>query len=259
MALKVVLDKLEDVAEPFRKEYVAKDGKFHLQIEGEVPGFVPQAQFTESQTKLAEFRDNNRTLNTKVTEQTTKLAAFEGVDPAKYKTMETQLQTLGAKDGDIHKVVAAAVASALEPVTKELNQFKESDKQKTVDLARKTFESSMKDAAIKVGVDEKMLPHFIDAGMKIYKYEDGKFVPKKTTANGEVPYYSPTKATELITPEEWALTQVTEAPGFFKKSGGGGSGDKTEKRNSEGKPVISPAEIGANIEKIAKGEVVVQA
>lgn len=258
--LKTVIEKLEDVIEAFRTHYVPKDGKFVLQLEGAPDGFVTKVVHDEQLGKLAEFRDNNRALNTSNTELTTKLKTFEGVDAAEYKTLKEKLKNSGVEGGDVSAVIAKAVEAAVKPLTEKLTSLETADKKKTIDLATETFKSSLKDAAIKAGVDEKMLPHFIDYALKTFQYVDGKFTPKA----GEVPIYSKTKPAEIITPEEWSGLQVTEAPGFFKQSGGGGAGGNggggNGQRNRDGKLIVStdPSDFGKNLEKIAKGEAVVQ-
>lgn len=257
MALKAVLDSVDSLPADVKKEYVARDGKFYLAIEGDVPGFVTKTSFDETVVKLNEFRDNNRALNGKVSEQDAKLKTFEGVDPAEYRTMKTKLENVGAGDGNLAAAIEKAVKAAVDPVTKELDTFKASNKQQAIDLATKTFETSLREAAVKAGVDKKMLSHFVDYGLKTFKFEDGKFVPKK----GDVPFYSPSKPAEHISVEEWAGLQVTEAPGFFQGSNGGGAGGDGGRARTDGsgRKVISadPFEFGKNIEGIAKGETIV--
>jgi hypothetical protein len=85
----------------------------------------------------------------------------------------------------------------------------------------KASRASLKDAAIKAGVDEKMMGPFIDYAKRTFVLDvDGKVVPKK----GDTPIYSPAKPAEMITAEEWATLQAAEVPGFFKQSSGGGAG-----------------------------------
>lgn len=260
MALKAVLDKIEGLPADVAKEYVARDGKFHLQLEGDVPGYVLKTTHDEQLVKLTEFRDNNRALNTAKTELEVKLKAFEGVDPAKYKDMETKLKNVGANDGDVASVIEKAVKAAVDPLQTKMAAYEAKDKQNTVALAQKTFESAMKDAAIKAGVDEKMLPHFVDFAQKTFKYDEAtnSFQPKK----GDTPIFSVKRPAEMISPEEWAASQAAEAPGFFKPSSGGGAGggNGNGARMLGGKKVIGTdaVEFGKNIESIAKGETVVQ-
>ena len=83
--MKAVISALTEVAEPLRTEYVEKDGKFHLKVEGDY------APLIEANTRLAEFRDNNRNINNKVTELDGKLKTFEGIDPTEYTKMKTKI------------------------------------------------------------------------------------------------------------------------------------------------------------------------
>ena len=59
MALKAVLSSIDEVPEALRSEYTEKDGKFHLQLDGTLPGFVPEADHNAIKAKVSEFRDNN--------------------------------------------------------------------------------------------------------------------------------------------------------------------------------------------------------
>lgn len=258
--LKAVLDKIDDLSADVKKEYVMKDGHYILQLEGDmgILGFVTKAVHDEQLTKLSEFRDNNRALNTKTTDLEAKLKTFEGVDPAEFKTLKEKLKNVGASDGDVQKAIHTAVTAAVEPLTKKLADMEVADKKKTVDLATETFRNTLKDAGIKAGVDEKMMPIFVDHALKTFQYVDGKFTPKA----GDAPVYSKAKPAEVITPEEWAANLIPEMPGFFKQSGGGGGGNGGGGgRNSAGKKIISGTdalEFGKNLEEIAKGNVVIQ-
>src|SRR5262245_43668940 len=88
MALKHTIDALVEVPGHFRDEYAkGDDGKFHLQIEGH-----PDA------TKVKEFRDRNISITKQLTEATTKLAAFDGIDAAAAKAALAKVAAGG--DGD---------------------------------------------------------------------------------------------------------------------------------------------------------------
>src|SRR5438034_10742521 len=96
--LKAQIMKLSDVLEPQRQFYQARaDGTWELSLEGDVPGFVAKTVYDEQLGKLAEFRDNNRALNTSNLELTAKLKAFEGVDAAANAATAAKLAELEQK------------------------------------------------------------------------------------------------------------------------------------------------------------------
>ena len=75
MALKFVVDNLDDIEEAHRPLYVERDGKFALAVEGAV-----------SNERLAEFRDNNRSLKKQLDDLSKQ---FEGVDVDKFLDIES--------------------------------------------------------------------------------------------------------------------------------------------------------------------------
>jgi hypothetical protein len=87
MALKYLIDSLDDVAEHLRPEYTkaAADGKYHLALDGH---------------PVAEYRSKNIELLKEKTELTTRLAAFDGIDPVAAKAAL-------AKTGDDNSEVVA--------------------------------------------------------------------------------------------------------------------------------------------------------
>ncbi len=251
--MKSVITTLEEVAEPLRTEYEARDGKFHLKIEGDIPAVVA------ANTKLAEFRDNNRTLNSKVTELEGNIAKFKDIDPAKYAEMTTKLadfENKGIKPGtDLTKMISDAIASATGPLEKKLADREASEKAAQEALARSTVENQLREAGMKVGVEEKAITDFIRRGTEVFKPVDGKPAPRK--ADGS-PIFSKKNVTEELSMEEWATELQGEAPFLFKPSRGGGAGGSGNGGGGGGpKRTIQadPMEFGKNLEDIAKGNV----
>lgn len=253
--MKAVVNALTDVPEPLRGEYEERGGKFVLKLEGELPNYAP---LVEANTKLAEFRDNNRALNAQKTELETKLKTFEGVDPAEYATLKTRIKDFekkGVKGGDdINEMLKAAVKAAVEPLEQKLAQREQSEAAARADLIRKDVESQLRDAGVKAGVDERAMRDYIQRGLDVFKIVDGRAEAR----NGERPIFSKTKPSETLSMEEWAAELQVEAPHLFKPSKGGGS-------SNSGGPVVKktisndPLEFGRNLESIAKGETVVGA
>jgi len=253
--MKFVINSLEEVPEAFRSEYEAKNGKFYLKGEGE---YLP---LVESNAKLTEFRDNNRALNSKITELDNKLKTFEGVDVAEYQTLKTkvtELENAGVKDkSSVADLVKAAVKAAVTPLEEKLTQREQSEKAAQEALARTGLENALREVGMKVGVDERALPDYINRGMQVFKLVDGRPAPRK----GDQPIFSKTKPADELSMEEWATELHDEAPFLFKQSKGGGAGNGGPTNGFQGqRKVISsdPLEFGRNLESIAKGETIVQ-
>ncbi len=254
--MKFVLETLADVPEPFHTEYDARGGKFYLKTEGD---FAP---LIEANTKLTEFRDNNRTLNTKVTELTTQLKSFEGIDPVKVREQATkiaELENAGVKGkDDISEKIKKAVADAVNPLQEKLTQREQSEQKAREDLARQGLENRLRDVGSKTGVDDRAMEDYINRGTRVFKLVDGKPAARQ----GDEPIFSKNRPAEELSMEEWATQLQTEAPFLFRPSRGGGGGG-----NGNGAPTFNgprqvigtdPIEFGKNLEKIATGEVVVQ-
>jgi len=253
--MKFVLNSLTDVAETLRGEYEEREGKFYLKLEG----FESHPTFTDNNKKLAEFRDNNRTLNGKVQELETKLKGFEGINPTEHITLKTRIAELEAQGvkgtQDVAKLVTDAVKSAVTPLEEKLRIREESEKVAQAALAQQALEGQLREAGLRGGIDERAISDFINRGAKVYRLIDGRPAPR----NGETPIFSKVKPAEELSMDEWTETLRAEAPFLFKPSKGGGAGGNRETGFSGQKQWISndPIVFGENLEKIARGEVLI--
>lgn len=261
MPLKPVIENAADVPPAFKSEYEERDGKFFLKLDGTVPGYVPESDLRTVNTKLEEFRNNNRSLNSLKTELETKLKSFDGIDPAEHSALKQRIGELEKqgldKNTDITKVIQQAISplqKRLEEMTAREQQAQERERQSAIALARKDLEQRLAGEAVKLGVDEKALPDFLHRGLQIFVMENGEPVAKK----GEVPLFSKHRASDPLSVEEWAKEQMVEAPHLFRTSSGGGA--KGGAGTGAAKKVISndPMEFGRNLEEIAKGNVIVR-
>ena|SRR3990167_7123594 len=251
--MKFVINTLEEVAEPLRGEYEARNGKFYLKTEGD---FAP---LVESNTKLVEFRDNNRSLNSIKLELETKLKTFEGIDPVEHGKLKTKISELEAKGvkgtDDVVAQIKTAVAAAVAPLEAREIARAASEKAAVERADRELLKSTLTAAGVKAGVDERALSDYVNRGAEIFKVVNGQVVARK----GEAPIFSKAKPAELLTPDEFAVELQGEAPHLFKPSRGGGAGGSGGGGGPVVKKTISadPMEFGRNLEGIAKGEVTV--
>lgn len=259
--MKAVLDTLEGLPDPVRSEYELKDGKYHLKLEGNPTGYVTKRELDETNVKLTEFRDNNRTLNGKVTEIETKLAGFKDIDPVKYKTMDDKIKELekkGVQSGaDVADLVTKAVTSAIKPFEEREATRAASEKAALERADRELLRSTLTSAGIKAGIADGAISDYVNRGMEKFKVVDGEVVARK----GDAPIFQKAKPAEVLTVDAWATDELyADAPHLYKPSRGGGAGGGGGGGTPPNKKIISsdPLEFGKNLEGIAKGEVIVQ-
>jgi hypothetical protein len=145
------------------------------------------------------------------------------------------------------------VEAAVKPLQDKLDEITRREKQAQAQLARTTLENSLRDAAVKAGVEERAMTDFLNRGMNTFTLKDGQVVAQK---NGEI-VFSRRKAGEALSAEEWAQDLATDAPHLFRPNKGGGAtgGGGAPRKRFVGS---DPLEFGANLDAIAKGEVSVQ-
>jgi hypothetical protein len=255
--MKAVYASLSEIPEAFRSEYEERGGQFHLKLEGD---FAP---LVEANTKLAEFRDNNRALNAKKTELENLLKNFEGLDPKEYKELKakiTEFEKSGArKPDDVSKMIADAVRSAVEPLQSELTSIKTQEAQAKKALQMKGLEDSLRDVGTKLGVRDTAIRDFVRRGTEVFQVtENGKYA----ALDGDTPLFSKARPAEPLSMEEWAAALQKEASHLFEPSKGGGTPPGGPGGNggvfAPTKSInADPLEFGRNLEGIAKGSVAV--
>lgn len=248
--MKAVIKSLDEVAEPLRGEYKQEGNVFVLKLEGE----NEHPAVKEINTKLGEFRDNNRDLNAKVTELTTK---FKDIDPTAVTAMKTELETLKADKAKVPAKDAQieALQTQLNTIAQQLEASNKATQAATLAQRQTALETALTKAGLKAGIAEAALPDYIARGKSVFSVaDDGTFVAK----DGTRPLYSKVKVTEPLSVDEWAVDLNQSAPHLFKPTVGGGSqpfgGPAPGVRTIE---ATDPLVLGQNIADIAAGKVAV--
>jgi hypothetical protein len=249
MALKAILTKseYEALAEPIRKEYAEKDGKFVLALEG-MPDPLEQQ---ELKTKLAEFRDNNRRMYTEIEGLKTR---YEGVDPEEYKTLKNEVEVLKKKGinkpDDIAAIVDAAVVKATKPLADKLAAEEKARAEAQEKIRNTEFERLVTEVAVKAGVRQSAVPLLVPKAKEKFELKDDAIVPKDGVKH-------PTEPHKDYTPSEWIQELAKTDDYLFAPSEGGGASGNRTKKSSGGRLLINPTaeEMGRNMDAIAKGEV----
>lgn len=251
--MKAVYATKSEIPEAFVGEYEERNGAFHLKVEGDY------APLIEANTKLAEFRDNNRTLNAKANELTEKLKKYGEVTPESVIELQTKLKEFekkgAGKPDDLTKMISDAVKAATEPLTTQLTEIKQREAFAQTQLREKGLEDAIRSVGTKLGVRENAMPDFISRGRSVFKVdEEGRH----TAMDGKTPIFSKARPADPLTMEEWGMgLKQGEGSHLFEGSKGGGTPPAGSPQVFAPKTMISadPMEFGRNLEKIAKGEV----
>jgi hypothetical protein len=257
MSLKAVLAskaELDALPEAVRKEYVERDGKIALDLEG---GFISNTEALELKTKLSEFRDNNRKMFTELEELRPVAKKFEGVDPEEYKQLKIEIGDLRkkgvSKPDDVQQAIDKAVAAAVKPVTDALNAEKASREAAQRRADEGTFRELVSADATKAGVSPTALRHVLREAESMFSLKDGSLVPKEGVKH-------PTDPLKELTPNDWLQNLAKTDAYLFATSNGSGAPGGTGGSGRPGtKRLInpSPEEMGQHMDAIAKGEMIV--
>lgn len=254
MALKAKLTKDEHAKldDGLKAHYTEKDGAFVLSVDG----MIAQDEFDAVESKLAEFRDNNRTLFSK-------LKAFEGIDPNEHASLKAEIDRLKKagvqKPDDIAALVAAEIAKATKGFEERVKTIETERDQANQRLAEKSLEDALWEVGSKA-IRESARRDFLMRAKEVFKFEDGKVIAKQ----GDATLYSKRRGRttealtidEFVNDPEWLLK---DADHLYKNSTG--SGAKKGDTSTDGGRILSndPSVLGANLEALAQGKVSVQA
>jgi hypothetical protein len=254
MSLKAVLSKAEvdALAEPIRKEYTEKDGQFVLAVEG----YDDPKEVAELKRKHAEFRDNNKKLFQENEALRPLKERYEGIDPDKYKTMESEIEKLRGKGvksaDDMSAIIQAEIAKATKPIQDKLDaeaKVRADAQQKLID---QEFEKQITDIAVKAGVRQQAVSLIIPKAKAAFEFKDNGIVPRDGVKH-------PTEPHKDLTPSDW-LTELAKSDAYlFAASEGSGAEGNKGRTRSNAKILVNPTaeEMGRNMEAIGKGEILV--
>jgi hypothetical protein len=223
MALRAVLNDLVEVPGDLRELYKpTADGRFALDVDGELAGYVKA-------DKLNEFRTNNRTLHGRVKEFETenaalveKLKAFEGTDPKKSETD-----------------VAAAVEAAKAELAAELAA------ERTAHAAT-LLRNAVSVEFLKAAGRESAVDFIVARATEAFAFKDGK--PTTNEFSAENPG-------EALSIAEWVGQQTHNLDFAFRPSRGGGAGGNSTGASARRTVSRDPMDFGKNLAAIAAGDV----
>lgn len=222
MALKIVVDKLDEVAEPQRALYVEKEGKFHLDVDGleDTNGLKSALQKERQAAKDA------RELAKKLEEQ------YAGIDVNVVRDMMAKFD----KDGDaaliaagkIDEVIAKRTEKLKTDYQRQLDAEKKNTEQahaKASKFSQRVLDDNIRAAAVKAGLHSHAIDDALFRARSMFTInDDGEAV--QMDENGTVILGKDGKTP--FNPTEWLEDMKDKAPHWYPagSSGGGAGGSK---------------------------------
>lgn len=228
MSLKPTIDSLDQVDEVLRSHYVGNnDGKFTLQLEGNIPGAVDQTTHNEQLNKVTEFRNNNLTLLAELNTLkplAERVVSFGDITPEQAKSAVAQIKELegkGVKKGsDVQTVVDAALRQFRDTEFKAVQQ-----KLEATDVARQAAEAKVAEQSMTeaVGRAFKTAGGQDEAQAFIVSRAREKFEMVEGVLKSKSGHYSVDRPGEPLPLSEWIASQTKEVGFAFGKSNGTGT------------------------------------
>lgn len=250
MALKFAIEKDEysKLPEPLQKEYVEKNGKYVLSVEG----VDDPEEIKDIKIKLAEFRDNNRKMHKDLEELRELQKKYENVDPDEYRKLKQRLDDLDKRGVGKPDDVQAAIDKALEPYKKKLEAEERARAEAQEKFINAEFTRHVSDLALKHRVRPDSVDLVVPLAKQKFEYKDGSIVSREGVKH-------PTEPHKDYQPTDWLSDLIKERPNLFETSEGSGAGGNRG-RKPAGKVLINPTpeDMGRLSKEIASGEVRVE-
>ncbi len=220
MALKAILDSLTDIPEALHGEYVERNGKFELQVEG----MKTQGDVDRLQTALTKERNDHKASKDKFAP----LAGFEINDVLdRYNRHEELLAASEGKldENKINGIVESRIKTKLGPVERDLGLARTALAERDAVIQAfqtKETQRTISDKVREAATSAKILPEALDDALllaeRVFEItEDGRVVTKDNVG-----------VTPGIDASVWFNELQTKRPHWWGPSaGGGGSGSKT--------------------------------
>jgi len=259
MGLQSRISDLEDVSEKDRSLYVEQEGG----------GYGLHPAFMEVRDKLGTFRENNRSLMSKTSEQEEALAKLKDLDPEKYQAGVDAMAKLAEID-DKKMIDAGQIDELIDQRTERMRSTYEGQVEAlnksvgSLSGERDTLKGRLGELLIDSAVQKELAEvaamrpgaqmDVLSRAHGVWNInEEGDIVPMD--GKGNVMYGTDGKA--QLTMKEWATSLMDTAPFLFEASRGGGSkGSDTTTTNTGTKTIdASDADaIAANLDGISSGE-----
>ncbi len=288
MALKAIIDSIENVAEDIVAHYTEKtvDGvkKFYLDVTS-VDGLTLE-DVTALKTTVATLRKSEKTLRKDVDAGENALrkheAKFEGIDPKSAKEALDKIDDIKNWDGEtkVKEAVKVATEKASTDAQARIDKLVADHNEKVtgLDTKLKSSKEQLNTALVTTKIIEAiskaegnvdlLMPH-VERQMKMVEDDNGKFEPQVVDAKDERRYKDIAAGTYMDAND--LLAEMKESATYaacFKGTGSSGAGKRGNENNSDGKSPKKDKDvkhikhddaeaISANLEGIANGTVIV--
>lgn len=258
MKLKAVVTSLDGLPDWAKELYTQVDGKYVLQLDGELPGFVPKS-------KLDEFRTNNVALLKQMEDLEKAGLKLSPEQKADYDRMMEEHRKIKDKElidaGKIDELVQQRTESMRRDYEAKYGALDAKYSEVTKNYA--TVESRLASTLIGAEISKHIssvgslrkgaMDDVLNRARATFTYKDGNIVALDSEG---APVYGKDGKTPMAV-SEWCQGLAESAPYFFEgSSGGGGSGSGAGGGGNN--RAISRGDNKAfmsNLEGIAKGEV----
>jgi DNA-binding transcriptional MerR regulator len=247
--LKLTVDSLDGVDKALHGLYEERDGKFHLAVEDlpDVAGI--NAALDKERRRSKELTDSLKPWQGLGIEldEVKKLAETR-------EAIEREKANLGKTKDQQYAELQKSFEQKLTPLQKQIETLEKERAQARQDLEMHRVKGALRSAAITA----KVKPEFFDdVEMRAnqFRFIEGQVIA--VGSDGE-PLRSQKDARNNLLPDEWMEGMAKAKPGWFEGSSGGGAGGGQMGARAGTVSRDDPMAIGANLDKIAKGQVVVQ-
>lgn len=229
MAFKMVLDSLEGLAPEVAAEYVERDGKFHIQVEG----MKTQADVDRVSAALAAARNDAKTLKDRMAILGDR--KLEDVVAQLDRIPELEAAASGKLDETkLNELVEGRIKTRIAPLERQVETLKTQVSEKDGLIAQfagkektRTIHDQIRTAAKESGLLEEAIEDALLLGDRVFDLtEDGRTVVKEGTG------YS-----AGLAPKDWLLDIQVKRPHWWGTSSGGGAGGN---RGGGGAAVSNP-------------------
>lgn len=221
--MKAVLDSLDATPEALKSEYELRGDKYHLKIEGAIPGFAKSDDLVAANRKIVEFRDTNIALLKEVEPLREMKLKLGDLDPDEAVGAVKKVKALGQKGIKDIEDFDTKVRSTVEDLVKPLREQLAASAAETTAERRRADEfllhTQIVDKFVKLGGKPKAADFVVGLSTDTFEVKDKKVVAK----TGK---FSTEKPGEPLDIDEW-LTNVTKEHDYVLEPSKGGNADRT--------------------------------
>lgn len=216
MALKAVVDSIDDLPEEIKKEYIPRDGKFHLDVEG----MKTQADIDRLQGALTKERNDHKAVKERLSLLGDR--KIEDVVAILDRVPELEAAAQGKLDDEkINQIVESRVKQKLAPVERERDQLKSQLTEKEGVIQEYTAKERTRmihDKVRAAATASKVLPEALEDALllaeRVFEVDEAGNVVTKDGVG----------VTPGIQPSVWFTDLQRTRPHWWGPSAGGGAG-----------------------------------